>query len=414
MQVCTTRSLLNMLSIITPTHKPTHLLRLYESIKAQTCKDFEWVIVPNNNADVSFIPKEDWIRIVPYTEESTLIGAIKNFAFKQGNGNWLVEMDHDDEMLSNCIEEIVKATQENVCDFIYSDSLDIMPEGKSNVFPSHIGWMNYPFEYKGVTYSVNKTFLHTPQSVSRIWFAPNHVRAWRKEFYHNIGGHEVTLKALDDQDLMCRTYINGTMHKIDKVLYAYYYHDNNTFSSQELNTWIQEYTMVLYEKYILQLMEKWCDVNSYYKIDISKRGCNKKGYLSVDLDTQTLPDNSVGVIVADDSLQLYRNPVDIMYKSWKMLVSCGMLLSNTPSTDGRGAYQDPNHVSFWNSNSFWYYTKSQFAHFTNTPIKFFPAHIKDWHPTDFHKQYKIDYVMAHLTAIKNGTERERLPGVIEI
>ena len=33
-----------------------------------------------------------------------------------------------------------------------------------------------------------------------------------------------------------------------------------------------------------------------------------------------------------------------------------MLLSLTPSTDGRGAYQDPTHVAFYNENSFWYYT----------------------------------------------------------
>ena len=48
-------------------------MRLYESIKKQTCNDFEWVIVPNNSADVSFIPQEDWIRIVPYTENNKLI-----------------------------------------------------------------------------------------------------------------------------------------------------------------------------------------------------------------------------------------------------------------------------------------------------------------------------------------------------
>ncbi len=27
-----------------------------------------------------------------------------------------------------------------------------------------------------------------------------------------------------------------------------------------------------------------------------------------------------------------------------------------PSTDGRGAFQDPTHVSFWNINSFMYYS----------------------------------------------------------
>jgi len=402
-----------MLSIITPTHRPTHLQRLYESIKAQTYKDFEWVVVPNNGADVSFLPKEDWIRIVPDTSENKLIGAIKNFAFNQGNGEWLIEMDHDDEMLPECLEEIAKAAKEQVCDFIYSDALDIMADNKSNIFYNN-NWKNYTFTYKGVEHTVNKTFIHTPQSVSRIWFAPNHVRAWKKDFYKEVGGHDVTFKALDDQDLLCRTYLKGIMYKIEKPLYAYYYHENNTFASAELNSWIQEYTMTLYEKYILQLMERWCELNGLLKVDISKRGSNKPGYINIDLDSTQLLDNSAGVIFAEDALQLYKNPVEVMTKCWKALKSGGMLISLTPSTDGRGAWQDPNHVSFWNVNSFWYYTKEQFKHFLDSPVKFQSTQLREIFPSEFHKENKINYVLAHLTALKTDKERDWLPGTIEL
>jgi O-antigen biosynthesis protein len=401
-----------MVSLITPTHKPQYLRRLYGSLRAQTCKDFEWVIVPNNGADVSFLPKEDWIRIVPYTEESNLIGAVKNFAFHQGRGVWLAEVDHDDELMPNCVEEIVKAASEVVCDFIYSDSVDHMPGGNSNVFNPNGGWVHYPFEYKGATFTINKTFQPTPQSVSRIWYAPNHIRVWKKDLYVKLGGHDKTLKALDDQDLMCRTYINGKMHKIEKVLYVYYYHDNNSFSSQELNAWIQEYTMVLYEKYINQLMEKWCDDNNLLKIDINKRG-GRAGYLSVDLDKVSLLDNSVGLIIADDALQLYDKPVELMTKIWKCLAHGGMLLSSTPSTDGRGAFQDPTHVSYWNANSFWYYTKEQFAKFAKLPLRFQSTFTKDWCPSDFHKSVKIEYTVAHLTALKK-LDAPAFPGATEI
>lgn len=42
-----------------------------------------------------------------------------------------------------------------------------------------------------------------------------------------------------------------------------------------------------------------------------------------------------------------------------------------PSTDGRGAWQDPTHVSFWNENSFWYYTQSSKAKYIrNSTVKF--------------------------------------------
>jgi O-antigen biosynthesis protein len=388
-------------------------MRLYESLKVQTCKDFEWVVVPNNNADVSFLPKESWIRIVPYTQESNLIGAIKNFAFHQGQGDWLAEVDHDDEITPDCVEEVLKAAKENNCDFIYSDSVDYMPGGKSNVFNSAQGWKNYTFNFKGTEFIINNTFLPTPQSVSRIWFAPNHIRVWKASLYRKLGGHEKTLKALDDQDLMCRTYIEGTMYKIQKVLYVYYYHENNSFASQELNTWIQSYTMVLYEKYIEQLMRKWCKDNNLLVIDINKRS-PKNDCIRLDLDSvvTNIQSNKVGLIIADDALQLYKDPIKTMEKMWDILAHGGMVISNTPSTDGRGAFQDPRHVSYWNSNSFWYYTKKVFANFINTRARFQLTFSKDYFPSEVHKQHKIEYTTAHLTALKK--EDSGFPGVTEV
>jgi len=403
-----------MLSIITPTHKPDYLMRLYESLKIQTCKDFEWVVVPNNRADVSFLPKEDWIRIVPYTEDSKLIGAIKNYAFNQGLGEWLAEVDHDDEITPDCVEELLKAAKENVCDFIYSDSIDLMPGNTANVFNSNNNWTYYPYTYKGTVYTINRTFLPTPQSVSRIWFAPNHIRVWNRDFYKRLGGHDKTLKALDDQDLMCRTYIEGKLYKIEKVLYVYYYHATNSFASQELNKWIQEYTWVLYEKYIEQMMRRWCKDNNLLIIDVNKR-TTKENFTKIDLDTiDIINDGTVGLIIADDALQLYKEPIKAVERMWRLLAHGGMILSSTPSTDGRGAFQDPTHVSYWNANSFWYYTKKIFAGFVNTKAKFQSTYIKDWCPSDYHKQHKIDYVVAHLTAIKNDQERYLIPGVTEI
>jgi hypothetical protein len=60
-----------------------------------------------------------------------------------------------------------------------------------------------------------------PQNLSRIWYAPNHPRAWRREDYRKIGGHHPEMKVLDDQDLLCRTYLYGKMYFIDKPLYIY-------------------------------------------------------------------------------------------------------------------------------------------------------------------------------------------------
>lgn len=412
------------ISLITPTHNPVHLYRLYESVKTQTFKNFEWVIIPNNGADVSHIPQEDWIRIVPYTQDSKLIGALKNFGFNQGRGEWLAELDHDDELLPTCLEKVAQAAKPGI-DFIYTDSIELMPDLSTKIYSTNSGWEHYEYQYKDRLLTINRGFPPTPQAISRIWFAPNHIRVWRGDFYRKIGGHDVTLKALDDQDLMCRTFINGTMHQIQEPLYVYHFHENNSFASQELNSWIQDNTVVLYEKYIYSLMEKWADTNGLLKIDLCGGHNPPPGYLSIDLERSNilhdlnvapwpLGDNTVGVVRAHDALEHLKSPITTMKEIYRILAPGGMLLSVTPSTDGRGAFQDPTHVSFWNSNSFWYYTKSQTAAYINTPVRFQTTFVKNYFPSDWHKLHEIKYVCAHLTALKGGFENRYAPGGIQI
>jgi len=47
--------------------------------------------------------------------------------------------------------------------------------------------------------------------------------------------------------------------------------------------------------------------------------------------------------------------VTLVEEIYRVLVPGGLFISMTPSTDGRGAWQDPTHVSFWNQNSFIYF-----------------------------------------------------------
>jgi SAM-dependent methyltransferase len=51
-----------------------------------------------------------------------------------------------------------------------------------------------------------------------------------------------------------------------------------------------------------------------------------------------------------------RGPIHVMNEAHRVLVPGGMLDIEVPTTEGRGAWQDPTHVTFWNRNSFLYYT----------------------------------------------------------
>jgi predicted SAM-dependent methyltransferase len=66
-------------------------------------------------------------------------------------------------------------------------------------------------------------------------------------------------------------------------------------------------------------------------------------------------DSSVHYIVALDIFEHLRSPIHSMNEAWRVLILGGKIDIMVPTTDGRGAFQDPTHVSFWNRNSFKYY-----------------------------------------------------------
>ncbi len=75
------------------------------------------------------------------------------------------------------------------------------------------------------------------------------------------------------------------------------------------------------------------------------------------------PEGSVGVIRAVDFFEHVADKVALINELYRLLAPGGLLLSQTPSTDGRGAFQDPTHVAFYNENSFWYYTEAQYRNY---------------------------------------------------
>ncbi len=99
-------------------------------------------------------------------------------------------------------------------------------------------------------------------------------------------------------------------------------------------------------------------------------GCSDKhlpGYVNVDIvppaeliaDLNTkwpFEDNSVTEIIAHDIIEHLQYKIQTMNEAWRVLAPGGLFNVLVPTTDGRGAWQDPTHVTYWNRNSFFYYT----------------------------------------------------------
>lgn len=110
--------------------------------------------------------------------------------------------------------------------------------------------------------------------------------------------------------------------------------------------------------------------------------CNRhkldNGWINVDCDSAFNPDvvadlelrwpwddHAARWIRAYDGPEHISDSIHFMNEAWRVLGPDGILELWVPSTDGRGAFQDPTHKSFWNLNSFGYYA---------------PGNLKDLYP----------------------------------
>jgi SAM-dependent methyltransferase len=66
--------------------------------------------------------------------------------------------------------------------------------------------------------------------------------------------------------------------------------------------------------------------------------------------------SSVDNIRAHDIIEHLPDKIHTMNEAHRVLVPGGVLDIVVPTTDGPGAWQDPQHVSYWNRHSFWYFT----------------------------------------------------------
>jgi O-antigen biosynthesis protein len=61
--------------------------------------------------------------------------------------------------------------------------------------------------------------------------------------------------------------------------------------------------------------------------------------------------------------------------------------------------QNSTHVSFWNSNSFWYYTRADQNRVIDCPVRFQANRLRTFFPSEWHREHQIVYVKADLLKV---------------
>lgn len=68
-------------------------------------------------------------------------------------------------------------------------------------------------------------------------------------------------------------------------------------------------------------------------------------------------DSSIDEVRAHDGPEHLASKIHFMNEAHRVLKPGGILDLFVPTTDGRGAFQDPTHVSFWTPNDLFYYVQ---------------------------------------------------------
>jgi glycosyltransferase involved in cell wall biosynthesis len=223
-----------LVTVFTPTYRTGNRIRRpLQSLREQSYTNWEWILVDDSDDGgrtfemLARLARTDHrIQVFKPWEHSGVIGKLKRWACGLASGQILVELDHDDALTSYALELVVCGFgQFPQAGFLYTDCAEICEDGTN--FTYRDGWaFGYggytDVEYRGHVYKSGSGGNINAKTIRHIVSAPNHLRAWRKAVYDDIGGHNRGLHVADDYELVVRTFLATRMARVPKLGYIQY------------------------------------------------------------------------------------------------------------------------------------------------------------------------------------------------
>ena len=250
-----------LISVITPTYlSGSKISRPHRSLLRQVHNNWEWVLFDDSPDDgltfgelCRLAESDHRISVYRSQKHSGVIGEVKHRACMLAKGSILVELDHDDELLPDCLSSI-KAAFEQFPDagFAYTDCAEVFDDG------TNASYDRWAFDYgsyrrerhDGRELMVTNYPNVNAKTIRHIVGAPNHARAWRKDAYFQISGHGRDVHVCDDYELILRTFLKTRMVKIPKLGYVQYYNRSSSGNTQRhRNKEIQRLVRCFRERY---------------------------------------------------------------------------------------------------------------------------------------------------------------------
>lgn len=161
------------------------------------------------------------------------------------------------------------------------------------------------------------------------------------------------------------------------------------------------------------------------KVDLGCGSHKPPGFIGVDCCASPVVDtvadlskrfpfetNSVDAVRAHDIIEHLPDRIHTMNEIWRICKDKACVDIRVPSTDGRGAFQDPTHVSFWNANSFQYYCPQYPAYHQLCQTYGFKGAFALLSLEEEVSADRVVHLQVHLQVVKSGPDPEALSALL--
>jgi glycosyltransferase involved in cell wall biosynthesis len=203
-----------MISVVMATYnRAATLMRAVDSVRRQTLRDWELIIVDDGSTDESRAlldaMEEPRIRVVRH-DKNRGVTAAKNSGLGEIRGEWFTLLDSDDEMTPDALAVMLECAERTGATAITCNCMDAVTGEFSGTGFTHDGWLSaaQASQAKGEHWGLTQTELlgdlrfdeRIPGFEGTVWIKINRVarryylhRALR--IYHTEGADRVTVKA---------------------------------------------------------------------------------------------------------------------------------------------------------------------------------------------------------------------------
>ena len=263
-----------LLSLFTPTNGPaTFLLRAYRSLRKQTYDNWEWVLLEDTDdacsktrALIHQLTKSDHrVRAVSSTRRTGRIGQLKKYAADMCSGDILLELDHDDELTSTALQHLATASlQFPDCGMFYTNWTELVDGVDAQWYGSTFGF-GFGYYITQIVDGARRLVAVSPElnghTVRHIVSMPNHLRAWRTDFYRSIGGHNPTLPTGDDYEFTLRTFLATRIVHLHHCSYIQHFRSDFSNTQFARNPSIHSAVKAIAESYETDIRHRIQELN---------------------------------------------------------------------------------------------------------------------------------------------------------